>query len=631
MMERLREGANSFVVKIILALIIFSFVFAGVGNYLVGGTSTPAAKVGDREISRNDFEQVYQNERARMQNQAGEFFTALLGDPSYLAEFRRNVLDRMVNDVLLEEQASELGMRISDQQIKEAILAMPQFQQGGSFDNDMYKAALRRAGFTPESFAEYMRRELVREQLVSGLQGSEFVLKGELDSQYKLENQTRKVSTLTLPVSDFAAKADVTEQELQDYYQQNASQFVRPEKFKIAYVEVSGDSIADNAPVTDEEVQEYYEANKGTYSTAAQRKVSHILIEGDSDEAKQKAEALLSELKSGADFATLAKENSADTFSAEQGGQLDWFEAGVMDPEFEKASFAMSEKGQLSEVVQSSFGYHILKLDDLKDVVTKPLETVKAEIVEQLKQQHAAEKFYAMQTALSEKAFEMPDSLDDAAEAVNQSVVTTDWVSLDELSGSLSNPSVIRVLQSEEVKDDGLNSEAIELGSENIIVVRIEDTQPETILPFEDVSEQVKQKLSDEKGEKAAQALADSLVAELSEGKSDALNNSGYSFGESEVLERVSQQREVAQLAFTLGNPEEGQKRYGTTTNINGDIVVVALEAVNEPEAAQLTAANPLATRVERTLANTNISATLQQLKDKTGVTYLVSAAEQTE
>ncbi|MFD2180155.1 peptidylprolyl isomerase [Veronia pacifica] len=631
MMERLREGANSFVVKIILALIIFSFVFAGVGNYLVGGSSAPAAKVGDREISQNDFEQVYQNERARMQNQAGEFFTALLGDPKYLAEFRRNVLDRMVNDVLLEEQAANLGMRISDQQIKDAILAMPQFQQGGSFDNEMYKAALRRAGFSPESFAEYMRRELVREQLVSGLQGSEFVLKGELDSLYKLENQTRRVSTLTLPVSDFSAKAEVTEDEMKEYYEANSSQFIRPEKYKIAYVEVSGKSIADNSQITDEEINAYYETNKASFSSAAQRKVSHILIEGDSDDAKQKAEALLSQLKAGADFATLAKENSADTFSAENGGELDWFEAGVMDAEFEKAAFAMTEKGQLSDVVKSSFGYHILKLDDLKEVESKPLETVKDEIIKRVKEQQAAEKFYELQTALSEKAFEMPDSLEDAAEAVNQKVVTTDFVSLDELKGSLANAAVIRALQSDEVLKDGLNSEVVEIAPEHIIAVRIEDSQPEIVLPFDQVSEKVKTSLSEQKGEKAAKSLADSLIAELVEGKTDALTQSGYSFTEAKDIARVSEQREVSRLAFTLGNPSEGEKRYGTTTDVNGDVVVIALEAVNQPDTKELEQSNPLATRVERTLATTNITATLQQLKEKTGVTYLVNGAEASE
>lgn len=151
MMDRLREGVNSIAVKIILGLIILSFIFAGVGNYLISGSNNAAAKVGGTEIGRGEFEQAYQNERNRMQSQLGDYFSNLLADPEYVASFRKSVLDRMINDLLLDQHAQALGLRVSDTQIRQMILDMPQFQTDGKFDQEIYQSALRRAGFSPVS------------------------------------------------------------------------------------------------------------------------------------------------------------------------------------------------------------------------------------------------------------------------------------------------------------------------------------------------------------------------------------------------------------------------------------------------------------------------------------------------
>ncbi len=446
MMERLREGANNWVIKVILGLIIISFAFAGVGSYLAGGNDVPAATVGDQDISRAQFEQVYQNERARMQQQAGDMFSALMSDPAYLRQFRQNVLDRMVNDMLLEQYANELNLRVSDAQIKQAIVDMSQFQRDGKFDNELYQAGLRRAGFTPDQFAEYMRKDLVRQQLVNALLSSEFVLDDEIQAQYDLVAQTRTIRTLSLPVATFAEKANVTDEEMKAYYDKNSGEFVRPEQVKASYVELSGDKLADSIKVTDEEAQAYYDANKANYESKAKRKVSHILIQGDDADAKAKAEAVLADLKAGKDFAAEAKAKSDDTFSAKDGGSLDWIEKGVMDPSFEEAAFALKNKGDISGLVKSEFGYHIIKLDDVEPAVAKPFDEVKDSIVAALKQQKAADRFYEMSTELSEKAFEMPDNLDDAAKAVNAKVQKTDFFSRQDAQGVMANPKVLEAL-----------------------------------------------------------------------------------------------------------------------------------------------------------------------------------------
>ncbi|WP_407330923.1 peptidylprolyl isomerase [Enterovibrio sp. 27052020O] len=629
MMERLREGVNSIAVKIILSLIIFSFAFAGVGGYLAGGTDIPAAKVGDLEISRSQFEQAYQNERAQMQSQAGDFFSTLLSDPNYLAQFRRNVLDRMVNQSLLDQEADRLGLRVSDAQVKQSIREMPAFSSNGIFNNDLYLSALRRNGLSPDQFAEYVRQDMVREQLVNALVSSEFALEDELEALYKLEGQTRLVRTLTLPLADFADKADITDEQKKAYYEQNPAQFVRPEQFKLSYVELTGAGVADVADVTEEEAKAYYEANIASYGTSEQRKVSHIMIQGDDDAAKEKAQAVLAELNAGADFAELAKTRSDDTFSAEQGGQLDWFDKGVMDPAFEDASFALVNTGDVTGVVQSDFGFHIIKLDEIKPSDAKPFADVRDEIIAKLKQQHAAEKFYALSNELAEKAFEMPDNLDDAAEAVNATVNKTDFVALIELDGALANPAVAQALQAPEVREDGLNSDIIEIAPEHVLVVRVDEVRPESVLPYEEVEAQVTAMLKRQEGEKAAEALAQTLLAELEAGNDAGVNASGYAFSAESEISRVSPEREVVELAFTMPTPTADTVEYGLTNAGNGDVLIVALDSVKEPATEAISLQSQMAERVARTTANADLNALIAQLKAKTEVTYSIDTVEQ--
>ncbi|MDV6253021.1 peptidylprolyl isomerase [Vibrio sp. EA2] len=616
MMDRLREGVNSIAVKIILGLIILSFVFAGVGSYIVGGSNNAAAKVGNTEIPRGEFEMAYQNERNRMQAQLGDYFSQMLADPAYVESFRKSVLDRMINDVLLDQQAEALGLRISDEQVRSMILEMPQFQSNGQFDQEIYQASLRRAGFSPDTFAEYMRRELVREQLLNALQTSEFTLPGEVQVQGKLFTQTRDIRTITIDAEEFAKNVELTDEEIQEYYKANQDNFTRPEQAKVAYIELSAEALKNQVEVSDEEVQQYYDEHLAKYSSEEQRRVAHILVEGD-DEAK--AQAILDELNSGADFATLAEEKSDDFGSAEIGGDLGWIERDVMDPAFEEAAFALEKAGDVSGLVKSDFGYHIIKLEELKDSVAKPFAEVATEIKQELVDQKAIDKFYELQNELERVAFEFPDSLIDASEAVDQEVKTTDFVSQEDAPEVLRNPAVMQAILSPEVKEDGLNSEAIEVAPEHIIVVRVEDSRPETVLPLDEVKEQVVSELSRVKGEQGALELGTKVVSALKEGKTDVLAENNLAFGEQETVDRRSP---YADTVFAMAKPAEGKPVYAQSKDVEGNIVVIELDAVN----AELdsTLEEQVATQMERSSSQQDLSSVLAVLRANADIEYFV-------
>ncbi|WP_372378144.1 peptidylprolyl isomerase [Vibrio natriegens] len=616
MMDRLREGVNSIAVKIILGLIILSFVFAGVGSYIVGGTNNAAAKVGNTDIPRGEFEMAYQNERNRMQAQLGDYFSQMLADPAYVESFRKSVLDRMINDVLLDQQAEALGLRISDEQVRSMILEMPQFQSNGQFDQEIYQASLRRAGFSPDTFAEYMRRELVREQLLNALQTSEFTLPGEVQVQGELFTQTRDIRTVAIDFEEFAKNVELTDEEIQDYYKANQDNFTRPEQAKVAYIELSAEALKTQIEVSDEEVQKYYDEHLDKYSSEEQRRVAHILVEGD-DEAK--AQTILDELNNGAEFATLAEEKSDDFGSAEIGGDLGWIERDVMDPAFEEAAFALENVGDVSELVKSDFGYHIIKLEELKDSVAKPFADVAAEIKQELVDQKAVDKFYELQNELERVAFEYPDSLDDASKAVDQEVKTTGFVSQADAPEVLRNPAVMQAILSPEVKEDGLNSEAIEVAPEHIVVVRVEEARPETVLPLDEVKDQVVTELSRVKGEQGALELGTKVVAALKEGKTEVLAENNLAFGEKETVDRRSP---FAQTVFAMAKPVEGKPVYAQSKDLEGNVVVIELDAVNSELDSALE--DQVAMQMERSSSQQDLSSVLAVLRANTDIEYFV-------
>lgn len=613
MMDRLREGVNGIAIKIILGLIILSFVFAGVSSYLVTGGSNVAAKVGHTEIDRGSFEQAYQNQRNQMQSQMGDYFSQMMGDPQYVQSFRKSVLDQMINDVLLQQYAESLNLRISDKQVRDLILTMPQFQKDGKFDQDSYAATLRRAGFSADSFAEYLRKDLLRNQVVTALQGSEFVLPTEVSIQSKLITQQREIQSLVLNVADFSKKANVSEDEIKAYYSDHQDTYTRPEQMKVSYLELSAEQLKKSIKITDKEAEKYYHAHLDKFSSKGQRKVAHILIKDD----KAKAESILAKLKGGADFATLAQENSEDIGSAKSGGDLGWIEKGVMDPEFEKAVFDLKEKGDVSEIVKSDFGYHIIELENVKQAQAKPYSEVVASIKSDLLDEKAVDQFYKLQTKLESVAFESPDSLNESAKAINGTVQKTDYISTDNAPEILQSQSVAKALESADVKQDGLNSEVLEVAPEHVVVVHVDNVRKEMVLPLEEVHAEVKQSVAKTKGEQDALAAAKKMVEALQGGDESVLAAHNVSFGDTEMIDRRSP---LAASVYAMPHPNDDKPVYGQSRDQQGNIVVVKLNKVTSDDNSQY--AQQIGGQLLKLNNQQDITAIIAGLRENTSIEY---------
>ncbi|MBL0515899.1 peptidylprolyl isomerase [Aeromonas caviae] len=587
MLDKLREGAQGKVAKVILGLIILSFALAGVGSYLNGPARTAPATVNGNDISAPALENAYRNERARMESQMGEAFNQLAANPDYMKQFRRGVLDRLIDQALIDDKARSLGLRVSDEQIKQAIVAMPEFAENGKFSNDRYLQLIRRAGMTPEMFRDSLRQDMVRQQLMGAVLGSEFALKGEAEQLDRLYNQTRDLRLIRLAASAYVDGIEVSDAEVEQFYKANSARFMNDETVKVDYLLLDAANLGKNIKVTEQDAQDYYDQHQDLFQRPERRQVAHILIPFGKDEkaAEQKAEAVLAKAKAGDDFAALAKADSSDTFSAKKGGELDWFEKGVMDPAFEKAAFALAKAGDLSAVVKSPFGFHIIKLLAVEPAKTKPFVDVMSDTIARLQSEKAKEQFFAEQQKMADSSFENPDSLDLTAEAMGLQVQSTGYFSQADAPAPLNDPKVLSVAFSEQLRDDNTNSDVIELADGKALVLHIMGHQPKAAKPLAEVKEQVITAIKHDKASEVARGKAQGLLDKLKAGENVQadLTALGLKVDTHTGVSRFAQEMDqnLVTQAFRMPHPTDGKPSVELVTEANGDRVVVALDKVN--------------------------------------------------
>ncbi len=633
MLENIRESSQGMTAKIILGVIILTFAVAGLGSY-TNSADTSVATVNGEAISQQEFDKAYQAQRNRMAQQFGEMFDTLSNDASYMANFRQGVVDNLINERLIDQNANELAIRVSDELLKKTIREMPEFQVDGAFDNNRYLAIINQSGFFQSSnFRDYLRVEMTRRQLSQALVATEFNLPYQEKLQLALQNQTRDIRFATLSAKQFESEVEVSEEDIKTYYQANQIRFENKEQVKVDYIHLTVADIAKSIEVNEEDAASYYQDNIANYTEEEQRRVSHILIEfteGDNDSeqaAKLKAEAVLARVAKGENFATLAEELSDDTFSGENGGDLDFLETGVMEPSFDDAAFALATVGDTTELVKTSFGYHIIKLTELKAEVIQSLADVKAELLIKVSNDKAQDKFYELTQEMARVSFEFPDSLEDAASEVNTTVQTSPWLTNSELntnnSAPFNNPTVLEAAFSDLVLQDNLNSDIIELNDDEALVIHLNTYQEANVKPLAEVKAQIEALLVSQKATEQAQTLMQDLLVQFKAGNdiSEQLTKSYASFTTKEKVARYSADldQSITREAFILPHPAEGTISASTVALSNGDLALVEVQAINNVDAA---ATSQFTQQQTSQLAQSAYKSYVDSLKTDAEITY---------
>ncbi len=598
MLEDIREKSQGLTAKIILGLIILTFAVAGVGSY-TNSVDTSVATVNGEAISQQAFNKAYQAQRGRMAQQFGEMFDTLSNDASYMANFRQGVLDNLINEKLIDQNSEALAIRVSDLRLKETIREMPEFQVDGAFDNNRYLAIINQAGFFQSSdFRDYLRVEMTRRQLSQALIATEFSLPYQEKLQLALQNQTRDIRFATVSAEQFKATIELTDEEVNSYYLANQARFQNKEQVKVDYISLKVADLAKDINVTDDEVATYYQENSTSYTEAAQRRISHILIEfndenADDEAAKIQAQAVLTRLEQGEDFAALAKEVSNDTFSGENGGDLEWLEPGVMEDSFDEAALALNNVGDISQLVKTSFGYHVLKLTDYKEEVVQALADIQTELRIKLSNDQAQEKFFTLQQEMARISFEFPDSLEDAAAEVNVTIQTSPWLLRAGNTAPFDQAKAIEAAFSDIVLQDNMNSDLIEVNDDVAIVLRLNTFQKANVKPLTEVEAQIRDILVNQKATEKAQQTVDSLLADFNAGTdiSTQLTALNSSFVSKEKVTRYSPEidQSISRAAFVLPHPASGVISASSVALSNGDLALVEVTAIGVNEVA----ANP--------------------------------------
>jgi len=546
-----------------------------VSGYLIGGSANYAAKVNDQEISRGQFENAFAGERNRMQQQLGDQFSELAANEGYMKNLRQQTLNRLIDEALLDQYAREIGLSISDDQVKKAIFSTPAFQNDGKFDNTRYNAIVNQMGMTPDQYAQALRNQLTTQQLINAVVGTDFMLKGEADELATLVSQQRIVREATFDVNALAAKQQASDEEVKSYYEQNKNNFTSPEQFRVSYIKLDAAAMQENA--TDAEIQSYYDQHQDQFTQPQRNRFSIIQTKTEAE-----AKAALDELNKGTDFATVAKEKSTDIISAKNGGDMGWLEEGTTPDELKNAG--LKEKGQLSGVIKSSVGFLVVRLDDITPATTKPLADVRDDIAAKVKQEKALDGFYALQQKVSDAASNDNESLVGAEQAAGAKAVTTGWFGHDNLPEELNfKPVADAIFNGGLVGENGTpgsNSDIITVDGDRAFVLRVSEHKPEAIKPLEEVKDQITALVKHNKAVQQAKLDAEKLLAELKAGKGDeALKAAGLSFGEAKTLSRTGQDP-ISQAAFGLSLPAKDKPSFGIANDMQGNVVVLALDEV---------------------------------------------------
>ncbi|MEB3900549.1 SurA N-terminal domain-containing protein [Pseudomonas putida] len=586
MLQNIRDNSQGWIAKTIIGLIVVLMALTGFeAIFQATSHSQDAAKVNDETISQNELSQAVDLQRRQLMQQLGKDVDPALLDDKVL---REAALKGLIERKLLLQGAKDAKFSFSEAALDQMILQMPEFQVDGKFNAERFDSVIRQLGYGRMQFREMLTEEMLISQLRAGLVGSSFVTDKQVEAFARLEKQTRDFASLTFKADPAAVK--VSDEEVKAHYDQHAKEFMTPDQVVIDYIELKKSAFFDQVEVNEDELKDLYE--KEVANLAEQRHAAHILIEVNDkvsdDQAKARIEEIQQRLAKGEDFAALAKEFSQDPGSANNGGDLGFAGPGVYDPAFEEALYKLNQD-QVSEPVRTEFGYHLIKLLGVQAPEVPTFASLKDKLTRELKTQQVEQRFVEVTKQLEDAAFEASD-LAQPAQDLGLKVQTSAAFGREGGEGITANRSVVQAAFSEEVLEEGANSNAIELDPETVVVLRVKEHRKPSQLPLEAVASNIHDHLAKEKAIAELKAKADKLIAGLRDGSiaADAAHE-GQAWKVQEAVTRGQDGIDPAELqaVFRLGKPESKDKPvYGSVVLGDGSLVVLQLKGVNEGAAA---------------------------------------------
>lgn len=567
---------------IAMIFIIPSFVVTGIYSYnRMSDSENDLATVGDTSITMMDFDNAKRQYLDNFRRQMGQSFKPNMLDT---AEARASILAALISDRAISLEIASEYMNVGEADAINLVKQAPAFQRDGKFSTEAYQQFLNSMGKSDEQFVLELRRDLTRQMLLSAVSQTTQASNTVAQRIHDLLTEERTIRTFEIKPTAFLKSVSVTDAEAQSYYDQNKSLFAVPESVDIEYVVLSPESYK-NIKASEDDIKTFYEQNLQRFSTPEERRASHILIavnnEKSDADAKKEADEIYKQLQADpSKFAQLAKSKSADPGSARQGGDLGFFQKGMMVPEFDNAVFS-GKKGDLVAPVKTQFGYHIIKIVDIKPAQAKPLKEVRAEI-EALYQQQAAIRAFAEDAEnFSNMVYEQSESLQPVAERFGLKIQTVKNVTRD-FEDQLINPNVIEALYGFDVLEDKRNSNAIEVASNTLLSARVTAHHKQTVKTFDEVKGDIVATLKNQKATEAARAQGSADIAKLLDKKS-----ASGKFGDKTVISRERPGAYAYEVVTAALRPDANKlPTYTGVQTQDGSYFVIEVQSSKKIEAS---------------------------------------------
>ncbi|MFD2230517.1 SurA N-terminal domain-containing protein [Alkalimarinus sediminis] len=578
MLQDIRDNAQSTVAKVIVGLIVLTFALFGVDSIVGGfGGEPEVAVVNDNEIKEIDFVRAVEVKRRQILNQMGENADPTLIDDQLL---KQSVLEGLIDQEILLQDAEALGLYVSDQSIDGLITSFGQFQVDGQFNNDLFLASIRNFGMTTNKYKEAIKKEVLISQPRNAIVSTAFILEDEFKRVIDIDRQTRSYSLAAFNQADYVDQVEIDDSELMAFYESNVADYAISESVDVEYIQLDKNNLLEKVSVSEEELAKLYELEMEDYQAAEERNSSHILIEVNDKvseaQAKEKAEELSARIESGESFESLAKEHSDDIGSAAQGGSLGFAARGAYLPEFDEALFTLS-KGEVSKPILTEYGYHLIKLHEIQAQPIPTFDEMRFSLEISAKAEKVELLFVELTEQLADLSYASSD-LSEPAEELGLAINSQAKVTAQTGESIFANNKVQQAIFSDDVLKDGNNSELIELNADSVVVVRVANHYPSSQQPFEAVRDDVIAKLRAQKATEKASEAAKQAIAALEAG--EPVDITWESFEEVNRSD-PSKDPELIKVVFSMPKPNSQDQLVLAGVDVNGDYYVAKLDAVN--------------------------------------------------
>ena len=578
MLQNIRNNIQGKAAKVIIAIIIVPFALFGIDSLFNSSAPSSAAVVNGEKISEAELQQAITLQKRRLLSMMGDQIDPAMLDDSIL---RKPALNTLIKQQLLLQAAKDENIEISASQLNATIAAMPQFQEDGRFSQERYQQVLRLQGYNSSFFKQLLKSDLTIQQLSTAVAGSAFISDAELARSVGLLYESRDYHFINIPLAMYTKDVSVSEDEIAAYYAANADAFLSEEQVRFSYIELTEQQFYE--PVSEDQVQAEYQRLVDTNNAQIEREAAHILIEINDDRSREDASAQLQKIRddivAGAEFGDEAKKFSADAGSAANDGLLGFTSGESFPTEFEEA-LANLKVGELSPIVETEAGLHLIKLVSVRKPELPSVDEARLEITERLREQKAQPRLVGAVDTLKDLVFNA-ESLAMPAKEMQLEVQQGDWLSKNSDNGLFAYPAVKQAAFNAELRNQGLNSDVIELSSEQYVVLHIEEYKAPQPKVLDDVRNDIQTILSENKAEAAALAKAEELQAALSAGgraeeiaKAQDLSWNGVIDGK---RNDISVDTAIRNQAFAMPRPQPSKASVSTLRKNNGDRVVMQL------------------------------------------------------